>query len=298
MSTVSMRTQSPSGSWRSAQSAPAAPVVAAAAPAEVPQSNEAAYGADGYYGADAFDSTCSDGGFSSEARAIGQTSDSSCGLAALASVNSASASCLSDEQLLDLVQENANAINGQQTDAFSNLVDLSNGTTPQEMSMLLGQQGQQVMRGFGNFDADSLKWGARYGEFGMMLVDANALHNTTDGKKDGVELPEGQGDLHWITVDAIKERGENGETLYRVKDPGASQRTYTLTGAELENMVNQARNGVHQTGGGLIVKNRPDVTEKQDRHILAQENLKQAMAETLGDNDGVGRNQRLGAVSS
>lgn len=237
-------------------------------------------------------------GFTSAGRSVQQPTDISCGLGALATVNSASQAGLNDEQLLASVQDNARAINAAQGANGLEPVDLSDGTNPQEMSQLLGQQGQEVVRGFGQFDSDALKDATKDGYKGMMLVDANALENTQAAGEQ--EKPEGKGDLHWITIDDIQEvKGADGQTepVYSVKDPD-SNKDYTLTRDQMENIVNQAKNGVHQTGGGLLVKNRPDVDTQEEKNALSAENLNHSAPQTLGTDDGIGRDARRGAVSS
>jgi hypothetical protein len=289
MSAVSLRPSSSTPTWQPVTvpppiETPAPSFGATPSVAEQPPTLQASYQADSF-----------------EARSIRQPTPISCGLAALASVNSATLGGKSDQELLDIVEANARTINGNQVENFKNLVDLSNGTTPQEMSMLLGQQGQEVVRGFGQFDSDAIQEATRSGQFGMLLVDANALHNATQDGEGAQKLPEGQGDLHWLTIDGIQELngpGGTSEPLYRVKDSDSDQREYMLTRDELENVVNQAKNGIHQTGGGLVVKNRPDVDEVQEKHLLSVNNLWHSLAETLGADDGIGRNNKLGAVSS
>ncbi len=236
-------------------------------------------------------------GFSSAGRSVQQPTDISCGLGALATVNSASKAGLSDEQLLASVQDNARAINDAQGQGGLKPVDLADGTNPQEMSQLLGQQGQEVVRGFGQFDSDALKDATKEGYKGMMLVDANALENT---QAAGEKKAEGQGALHWITIDDIQEtQGADGkkEPVYSVKDPD-SNKDYTLSRDQMEHIVNQAKNGVHQTGGGLLVKNRPDVDTQEEKNALSAANLNHTAPETLGIDDGIGRDGRRGALSS
>jgi hypothetical protein len=295
MSVVSLRPSYNPPLWQPSRAEPTSP------PEAPPPSYSAPPSTQERHPIDSFEAAPDTAGTTGSVRSIHQPTPISCGLAALAAVNSTTLGGKSDQELFDIVEANARTLNANQVENFSNLVDLSNGTTPQEMSMLLGQQGQEVVRGFGQFDSDALQEATRSGQFGMLLVDANALHNATQDGEGAEKLPEGQGDLHWLTIDGIQELNgpdSTSEPLYRVKDSDSAQREYTLTRDELENIVNQAKNGIHQTGGGLVVKNRPDVDEVQEKHLLSMNNLWHSLVETLGADDGIGRNDKRGAISS
>jgi len=231
-------------------------------------------------------------GFCSDAKTVAQPTETTCGKATAASIYGAGDPAASNEQLLDNVERAAESSNQNAALREQVVVDLTEDTTAREMSVLMGQGGKEVVRGFGEYDTDAMDEAISKGQFGMALVDSSALPRPPGAKADA---PDEKGSLHWITIDGVN-KGKSAHAAddrYRVKDPVNGE--YWLSKAQLEKAVNKAKHD-QGTGGMLIVKNRPDVQTQEARDALALENLKHTDA--LGSDGGIGIRRGSSSESS
>ena len=156
-------------------------------------------------------------------------------------------------------------------------VNLTQGTTPNEMAVLLGEQSQRVVRGFDNYDAGYLNDAINKGQKALALVDSNALG------PEGKNAPPGP--LHWITIDKVDQKGTASnpdDDVFTVSDPATGTK-YSLSEQQLKGATEKAREQTG-TGGVLVVEHDESVKTDAQREQLALENLNHATL--LGDDDG------------
>jgi hypothetical protein len=256
-----------------AQAQPSAPApVPAPAPKNTPPTNVAA------------DDQAALGWGDEDTSVVQQSSPTGCGTANLAQIcNAAHGSLLTPEQAQKQVEYNAAQINNSPALKDRVQINLKDGTTPDEMAALLGIQGQKVVRGFDTFSADYMNGALEQGQFGLTLLDSNALRNAMLPPEKRTNEP---GALHWVTVDGIDDRGtreDYSDDLYRVKDPIHGE--YWVSEGVLKAAVAQAR---AQTGSGgvLIVENEPDALTQAALEALALQNLNHTAA--VGKGNGIG----------
>jgi hypothetical protein len=219
-----------------------------------------------------------------EASVVQQDSPTGCGTANLAQIcNAAHGSLLTPEQHQQQVKQNAAAINNSAALRDRVQVDLKDGATPAEMAALLGMQGQKVVRGFDTFSAGYMNGALQQGQFGLTLLDSNALRNAMLPPEKRTNEP---GALHWVTVDGIDDRGtpeDSSDDLYRVKDPVHGE--YWANEGLLKAAVAQARARTG-SGGVLVVENEPDALTQEALEALARQNLHHTAV--VGKGNGIG----------
>lgn len=227
-----------------------------------------------------------DKGWAPTASVIAQRSDTGCGEAALAFLSRASRSVtkgsLCETQERESVRERASQVSGARSVHAPVDVNLDDGATPTEMATALGGLGIEVTDGFADFDAAATSKVLKAGQFGLALVDSNAILN-------GALAPEqrrgGPGQLHWVTIDGVNSNGtaDTSDDLFRVKDPVNGE--YWVSASDLERAV-QAGKEHHGSGGIFALENRTDVGEQRERGTLAQ--LNRERTASFADKNGVG----------
>ncbi len=225
-------------------------------------------------------------GWSPTASVIAQDSDVGCGEATLAFLSRASRSVtkgtLCEKQERESVRASAAAVSGPRSTSSKVEVNLDDGATPEEMSTALGGLGIEITGGFADFDAAATGRALKAGQFGMALVDSNAILN-------GALAPEqqrsGPGQLHWVTIDGINSNGtaDPSDDLFRVKDPVNGE--YWVSARDLEKAVQSAQQH-HGSGGIFALENRTDVGSASERDALAQ--LNRERTAFFADKNGVG----------
>ncbi len=215
-------------------------------------------------------------GWETDEEAVAQTTESGCGEASLAFVSKASRKDdtskpgeKSGEKEIQEVRAKAEAINTPQTTEKKVDVNLKDGATAEEMGVVLGEMGIDVTDGQEKFDAAAMSDALKRGEFGLALVDSNALLNANLPKRKQNNEP---GQLHWVTIDGYN-RGRNkndaSDDRYRVKDPVNG--TYWVSAKDLEKAIEAGRKN-HGGGGVLAVEKRQDVDTREKRESLAEKN--------------------------
>ncbi|QDF07996.1 MULTISPECIES: hypothetical protein [Myxococcus] len=227
-----------------------------------------------------------DKGWAPTASVIAQRSDTGCGEATLAFLSRASRSVtkgnLCEKQERESVRERASQVSGARSVHAPVDVNLDDGATPTEMATALGGLGIEVTDGFADFDAAATSKVMKAGQFGLALVDSNAILN-------GALAPEqrrnGPGQLHWVTLDGVNSNGtaDTSDDLFRVKDPVNGE--YWVAARDLERAV-QAGKEHHGSGGIFALENRTDVGEQRERDTLAQ--LNRERTASFADKNGVG----------
>ncbi len=221
----------------------------------------------------------------SDDAAVAQKTDTDCGEASLTQLNKAKGSTQ------ELGSTTAAAKRAVQ-DRFD--VNLADGSRPEEMGATLGSMGIAVTRGLANYDPTAISDALKSGQFGMAMVDSNALANAT--------LPPGQqkqetGALHWVTIDGYN-KGELShdpmDDQLRVKDPAHG--TYWVSAKDLLKAMDTARLQHQDSGGMLLLENRPDASTTEAREALSRTNVERA--ESLGKGTGIGSKRLTASESS
>ena len=219
-----------------------------------------------------------------ETGVVQQDSPTGCGTANLATIcNAAHGALMTPEQHKNQVKQNAAAINSSAALRDRVQVDLKDGATADEMASLLGMQGQKVVRGFDTFAADYMNGALQQGQFGLTLLDSNALRNAMRPPEKRTNEP---GELHWVTVDGIDDGGtreDYSDDRYRVKDPIHGE--YWVSEGVLKAAVAQAR-ACKGSGGVLIIENDRTATTTKSREELALQNLNYTAV--VGKGNGIG----------
>ncbi|QSQ22718.1 hypothetical protein JY651_47760 [Pyxidicoccus parkwayensis] len=210
-------------------------------------------------------------GWNTDAAAVEQKTDSGCGEASLAFVSKASQGNepprAAEAQAFAEVKASAQASNAPQNAADK--VDLADGATAEEMGAVLGEMGIDVTEGFTDYDANALSAALKRGEFGLALVDSNAILNSVLPKHKQRQEP---GELHWVTIDGFnsgRNKKDASDDMYRVKDPVHGE--YWVKAKDLQNAIDQGKKA-HGGGGVLAVEKRDDVKTREERDSLAQKN--------------------------
>ncbi|WP_164007016.1 hypothetical protein [Pyxidicoccus trucidator] len=225
--------------------------------------------------------------------AVAQKTDTDCGEASLTQLNKAKGTApASDDQKREEVRSTTAAATKAVQDRFD--VNLADGSRPEEMGATLGSMGIAVTRSMANYDPTAISDALKSGQFGMAMVDSNALANAAlppDQQKQGT------GALHWVTIDGYN-KGELAhdpmDDKLRVKDP-ANGSTYWVGARDLLKAMDTARIQHKNTGGMMLLENRPDATTPEAREALARSNVGQT--ESLGKGNGIG-SKRLSASES
>ncbi|ATB50602.1 hypothetical protein [Corallococcus macrosporus] len=235
-------------------------------------------------------------GWAPTASVIAQRSDRGCGEATLAFLSRASRSVtkgsLCEQQERESVRARAAAVSGPRSANAKVGVNLDDGATPEEMSTALGGLGIEITNGFADFNAAATSRALKAGQFGMALVDSNAILN-------GALAPEqqrsGPGQLHWVTIDGINSNGtaDTSDDLFRVKDPVNGE--YWVSARDLEGAVQSAQQH-HGSGGIFALENRTDVGSTAERDALAQLN-RERTASFADKNGGGSKRLSLGESS-
>lgn len=210
-------------------------------------------------------------GWDTDAEAVAQKTESGCGEASLAFVSKASseapvAPAVEEQKAFAAVNAGTTASN---TSKDAEKVNLSDGATAEEMGAVLGEMGIDVTEGFQDYDANALSEALKRGEFGLALVDSNAILNAVLPK--GLQRNE-PGQLHWVTIDGFnggRNKKDASDDMYRVKDPVHG--TYWVKAKDLEKAIEQGKK-THGGGGVLAVEKRHDVKTREQRDELAQKN--------------------------
>lgn len=131
-----------------------------------------------------------------------------------------------------------------------------NGTTPGQLTRMLGGQGFKVTRGANQFDMVALENALRGGHKVLAQVDSNLVFPGTASR--------GPGASHWVAIDGMDSKGR-----YLVKDPARGQ-SYYVDLHPLTRAVN-ARPHADQGGGMLVVESaigtsRRDLWEEGAKH--------------------------------
>jgi hypothetical protein len=206
------------------------------------------------------------GGWKSVAPVIQQTSDTDCGPAAAAMLARAKGGKegVSDKELVnDLGARHSS----------------QEGTTPQQLSKMLADEGIKVKEGTATLDKGALDGTLTSGGKAVAMVDSNKI------VPGGAAKPAGK--AHWVVIDGMDDKGR-----YMVKDPGNAS-SYFVKADTLAKALDSTRQ-TNQSGGMLLVENARDAAPKE---ALAEEGTKKA--EVLGDKPGTGSNaSRFGRESS
>jgi hypothetical protein len=228
--------------------------------------------------------------------AVAQTTESGCGEASLAYVNKASRKDekpKTGEQEIQEVRAKAESINAPKTTEKKVDVNLKDGATAEEMGVVLGEMGIDVTAGQEKFDAAAMSDALKRGEFGLALVDSNALLNAILPRHKQRHEP---GQLHWVTIDGYnrgRSKSDASDDRYRVRDPVNG--TYWVSAKELEKAIEEGRK-THGGGGVLAVEKRQDVETREERESLAEKNRRHSRS--LGKGSGHGsRRKSLGESS-
>ncbi|AKQ63409.1 hypothetical protein A176_000321 [Myxococcus hansupus] len=227
-----------------------------------------------------------DKGWAPTASVIAQNSDTGCGEATLAFLSRASRSVtkgsLCEQQERASVRASTAAVTGPRSTSAKVEVNLDDGATPEEMSTALGGLGIEITGGFADFGAHATSQALKAGQFGMALVDSNAILN---GALSPEQRRDGPGQLHWVTIDGINSNGtaDTSDDLFRVKDPVNGE--YWVSARDLEKAVQSAQQH-HGSGGIFALENRTDVGSTSERDALAQ--LNRERTASFADKNGVG----------
>ncbi|WIG93209.1 hypothetical protein [Myxococcus sp. SDU36] len=227
-----------------------------------------------------------DKGWAPTASVIAQDSDTGCGEATLAFLSRASRSVtkgsLCEKQEREAVRERASQVSGARSVHAPVDVNLDDGATPTEMATALGGLGIEVTDGFADFDAAATSKVMKAGQFGLALVDSNAILN---GALAPEQRRDGPGQLHWVTIDGVNSNGtaDTSDDVFRVKDPVNGE--YWVSARDLERAV-QAGKEHHGSGGIFALENREDVGGQQARDALAH--LNRERTASFADKNGVG----------
>lgn len=152
------------------------------------------------------------------------------------------------------------------------------GTTPEQMSRMLADQGIEVFGGTHRFSPYWIKKTLSEGGKIVAMVDSNFI---------SPKHPQKPGNAHWVVID-----GFDGENSYRIKDPGRGTAYWIQTG-RLTQAINSGW-GNYGGGGMLMVRTASPGTSPD---TLAEQNLKHHGK--LGDKPGIGSNtSALGRESS
>ncbi|WP_164020205.1 hypothetical protein [Pyxidicoccus trucidator] len=217
-------------------------------------------------------------GWETDEEAVAQTTESGCGEASLAFVSKASrkdkaekAKARSEEKELQEVRAKAEAINTPKTTEKKVDVNLADGATAEEMGVVLGEMGIDVTDGYESYDSNAMSEALKRGEFGLALVDSNAILNAALPAHKQRKEP---GVLHWVTIDGFnsgRSKKDSSDDLYRVKDPVNGE--YWVSAKDLEKAIEQGKKS-HGGGGVLAVEKRndKDVDTREKRESLAEKN--------------------------
>ncbi|NMO23309.1 hypothetical protein HPC49_50125 [Pyxidicoccus fallax] len=147
-------------------------------------------------------------------------------------------------------------------------VNLDDGTTAQEMGVMLGGMGINVTQGLETCDAAAMSNTMRNGQYMMAMVDSNALLNAALGPDEQLPVP---GELHWVTIDGFNSGGtaDPSDDMYRVKDPVHGE--YWVSAKDFQQAVEQGKQR-HGGGGILTLEKRQDADTQEERGWLAREN--------------------------
>ncbi|MFP2911527.1 hypothetical protein ACLESD_42175 [Pyxidicoccus sp. 3LFB2] len=228
-------------------------------------------------------------GWETDEEAVAQTTDSGCGEASLAFVSKASrkdkpeGKAAAQEKELQEVRAKAEASNAPKTTEKKVDVNLADGATAEEMGVVLGEMGIDVTDGFETYDPNAMSEALKRGEFGLALVDSNALLNA---KLPAHKQHKEPGQLHWVTIDGFnrgRSKKDSSDDLYRIKDPVNGE--YWVSAKDLQNAIEQGKK-THGGGGVLAVEKRQDVDTKEKRESLAEKNRRHS--ERLGKAGGHG----------
>ncbi|NOJ80273.1 hypothetical protein [Myxococcus xanthus] len=227
-----------------------------------------------------------DKGWAPTASVIAQDSDTGCGEATLAFLSRASRSVTKgsqcEKQERETVRERASQVSGARSVHAPVDINLDDGATPTEMATALGGLGIEVTDGFADFDAAATSKVMKAGQFGLALVDSNAILN-------GALAPEqrrnGPGQLHWVTIDGVNSNGtaDTSDDLFRVKDPVNGE--YWVSARDMKNAI-QAGKEHHGSGGIFALEHRTDVGGPRERDALAH--LNRERTASVADKNGVG----------
>ncbi|MCY1019647.1 hypothetical protein [Pyxidicoccus sp. MSG2] len=227
-------------------------------------------------------------GWETNEDAVAQQTETGCGEASLAYLNKASRKDephRSADQELKEVRAKASEINQPKTTEKKVDVNLKDGATAEEMGVVLGEMGIDVTEGFEKYDANAISAALKRGEFGLALVDSNAILNSALPAHKQRKEP---GELHWVTIDGFnsgRNKKDASDDKYRVKDPVNGE--YWVKAKDLEKAIEQGRQS-HGGGGVLAVEKRKDVDTREQRESLAESNRHR----THGLGKGNGRGSR------
>lgn len=215
-------------------------------------------------------------GWETDEEVVAQESESGCGEASLAYVGMASRKgepTRAEKKALEEVRASAKEINQPKTTEKKVDVNLGDGATAEEMGVVLGEMGIDVTAGYQEYDANAISEALKRGEFGLALVDSNAILNAA---LPAHKQRKGPGQLHWVTIDGFnsgRSKKDASDDRYRVKDPVNGE--YWVSAKDLQKAIEQGQK-LHGGGGVLSVEKRKDVDTREQRESLAEKNRHRA----------------------